>query len=64
MDAKTTDVLEKLKSKYGEGRISEDQIFPKWGGGGGGGIDSYIIPEVSLGETMVFCRPMPTTKII
>ena len=31
MDAKTTDVLEELKLKYGEGRITEDQICPKCG---------------------------------
>ena len=29
MDAKTTDVLEELKLKYGEGRVTEDQICPK-----------------------------------
>ena len=29
VDAKTTDVLEELKLKYGEGRITEDQICPK-----------------------------------
>ena len=29
MDAKTTDVLEELKLKYGEGQITEDQICPK-----------------------------------
>ena len=33
MDAKTTDLLEELKLKYGDWRIthSEDQIFPKCG---------------------------------
>ena len=31
MDAKTTDVLEELKLKYGDGRITEYQIFPKCG---------------------------------
>ena len=31
MDAKTTDVLEELKLKYGEGRITEDQICLKCG---------------------------------
>ena len=29
MDVKTTDVLEELKLKYGEGRVTEDQICPK-----------------------------------
>ena len=36
MVAKTTDVLEELKLKYGDGQISEDQIFLKCGK-----IDSY-----------------------
>ena len=31
MDAKTTDVLEELKLKYGEGQITEDQICLKCG---------------------------------
>ena len=31
MDAVTMDVVEELKSKYGEGRITEDQICPKCG---------------------------------
>ena len=46
-----------------KGEFLKIKFFQNWGaGGGGGGIDSYIIPEASVGETMrVFCRSMPTT---
>ena len=55
MDAKTTDVLEELKLKYGDGRITEYQIFPKCG------KKLTAIPKASMREAMVFCRFMPTT---
>ena len=55
MDAKTTDVLEELKLKYGEGRITEDQIWPKMR------KKFTAIPKASMRGTMVFCRSMPTT---
>ena len=55
MDAKTTDVLEELKLKYGEGRITEDQICLKCGG------KLTAIPKASMRGTMLFCRSMPTT---
>ena len=55
MDAKTTDILEELKLKYGQGRITEDQICKKCGK-----IDSYS-PKASMRGAMVFCRSMPTT---
>ena len=58
MEAKTTDVLEELKLKYGEGRITEDQIYPKCGN------KLTAIPKASMRGTMIFCTPprsMPTT---
>ena len=55
MDAITTDVLEELKLKYGEGRITEDQICLKCG------KKLTAIPKASMRGAMVFCRSMPTT---
>ena len=55
MDAKTTDVLEELKLKYGEGRITADQICLKCG------KKLTAIPKASMRGTMVFCRSMPAT---
>ena len=55
MEAKTTDVLEELKLKYGEGRITEDQICLKCG------KELTAIPEASMRGIMVFCRSMPMT---
>ena len=55
MDVKTTDVLEELKLKYGEGRITEDQICLKCG------EKLASIPKASMRGTMVFCRSTPTT---
>ena len=55
MEAKITDVLEELKLKYGEGRITEDQICLKYG------KKLTAIPKTSMGGIMVFCRSMPTT---
>ena len=55
MDAKTPDVLEELKLKYGEGRITENQICLKCG------KKLTAIPKASMTGTMVFCRSMPTT---
>ena len=56
MDAKTKEVLEELKLKNGEGRITEDQICPKCGGEN----DSYS-QGVYEGNSVVLCMPMPTT---
>ena len=55
MDAKITDVLEELKLKYEEGRITEDQICLKCG------KKLTAFSKASLRRTMVFCRSMPTT---
>ena len=55
MDAKTTDVLEELKLKYEEGRITEDQICLKCG------KNLTAIPKASMRGIIVFCASMPTT---
>ena len=46
MDAKTTDVLEELKLKYGEGRNTEDEICLKCG------KILTAIPKASMRRTM------------
>ena len=53
MDGKT-DVLEEIKLKYREGRITEDQICLKCG------KKLTAIPKASMRGTIVFCRSMPT----
>ena len=60
MDAKTTDVLEELKFKYGDRRITEYQIFPKCGK-----IDSYSqgVYEGDNGVLQVYAGKMKTKHI-